>query len=71
MMQHFVCEFKIQSDGTPFFWFFLQELYRECDKLRQTVCQFAAESEDNDSSLGKNLSDLSMCLSFTVLTPEG
>lgn len=76
-MQHFVCEFKIQSDGTLFFFkFFLQELYRECDKLRQTVCLFATESEDNDSSLGKNLSDLSRIImsyiiSFTVLTPEG
>lgn len=38
--------------------FFLQELYSECDKLRQSVCQMAAESEDNDSSLGKNETQL-------------
>lgn len=62
MMQHLVCEFKTQSDGTLFFLFCLQELYRECDKLRQTVCQFATESEDNDSSLGKNLYDLSQII---------
>ncbi|XP_075898994.1 LOW QUALITY PROTEIN: ADP-ribosylation factor-binding protein GGA3a [Nelusetta ayraudi] len=30
----------------------IKELYSECDKLRQTVCQMASESEDNDSSLG-------------------
>uniref|UniRef100_UPI0037E9A927 ADP-ribosylation factor-binding protein GGA3a n=1 Tax=Semicossyphus pulcher TaxID=241346 RepID=UPI0037E9A927 len=28
------------------------ELYRDCDKLRQTVFQLATETEDNDSSLG-------------------
>lgn len=32
---------------------FLQELYDDCTKLRQTVIQLATESEDNDSSLGK------------------
>lgn len=32
---------------------FLQELYDDCDKLRQTVIQLATESEDNDSSLGE------------------
>lgn len=32
---------------------FLQELYDDCDKLRQTVIELATESEDNDSSLGK------------------
>lgn len=57
-------EFKVMV--LRFFLFFLQELYRECDKLRQTVCQFATESEDNDSSLGKNLSDLSQI----IMTPD-
>lgn len=32
---------------------FLQELYDDCDKLRQTVIRLATESEDNDSSLGE------------------
>lgn len=44
--------------------FFPQELYSECDKLRQTVCQMASESEDNDSSLGKNKIHHSIHLSF-------
>lgn len=47
-----------------FFLFFPQELYSECDKLRQTVCQMASESEDNDSSLGKNEIHHSIHLSF-------
>ncbi|KAG8014891.1 ADP-ribosylation factor-binding protein GGA3, partial [Nibea albiflora] len=29
-----------------------EELYTDCDKLRQTVFQLATETEDNDSSLG-------------------
>lgn len=32
---------------------FLQELYDNCQKLKQTVIQLATESEDNDSSLGE------------------
>lgn len=50
-----------QDDATVCLWdlkffpvLFPQELYSECDKLRQIVCQMASESQDNDSSLGKN-----------------
>jgi len=32
---------------------FFQELYGDCEKLRQTVFQLATETEDNESSLGK------------------
>lgn len=32
---------------------YLQELYDDCHRLKQTVIELATESEDNDSSLGK------------------
>lgn len=32
---------------------FFQELYGDCDKLRQTVFQLATETEDDDHNLGK------------------
>nr|XP_057947554.1 ADP-ribosylation factor-binding protein GGA3a isoform X4 [Doryrhamphus excisus] len=30
----------------------IRELYSECDKLRQTLCQLATETDDNDTYLG-------------------
>ncbi|XP_061627606.1 ADP-ribosylation factor-binding protein GGA3a isoform X2 [Phyllopteryx taeniolatus] len=30
----------------------IRELYTDCDKLRQTVCQLATETDDNDTNLG-------------------
>ncbi|KAM9819618.1 ADP-ribosylation factor-binding protein GGA3-like isoform 2-T2 [Syngnathus typhle] len=30
----------------------IRELYGDCDKLRQTVCQLATETDDNDANLG-------------------
>ncbi|XP_037118714.1 ADP-ribosylation factor-binding protein GGA3a isoform X2 [Syngnathus acus] len=30
----------------------IRELYADCDKLRQTVCQLATETDDNDANLG-------------------
>lgn len=49
-----LCLIEIQ-DVTFQFYFKLsfQELYGDCDKLRQTVFQLATETEDNDSNLGK------------------
>uniref|UniRef100_A0A8C6MEC5 Golgi associated, gamma adaptin ear containing, ARF binding protein 3 n=1 Tax=Nothobranchius furzeri TaxID=105023 RepID=A0A8C6MEC5_NOTFU len=34
---------------------FLNELYNDCDKMRQTVFKLATETEDDDSSLGEIL----------------
>lgn len=48
-------------------YFCFQELYGDCDKLRQTVVQLATETEDNDSSLGKKLCDLFTCLPILLL----
>ncbi len=45
-----------------FCFFFSQELYNDCDKLRQTVFQLATETEDNDSSLGEKSSNLALLM---------
>ena len=45
--------------------FFFQELYGDCDKLRQTVFQLATETEDNDSSLGEKSWNLALLMLIT------
>lgn len=54
-------------DSHVSFFSIFQELYADCDKLRQTVWDLATEAEDNDSSLGKSFFQgilLIVCVSF-------
>lgn len=55
-------KFKMWLFSDLVLWFFLQELYGDCDKFRQRVFQLATETEDNDSSLGKKSCNLSLML---------
>lgn len=51
-------KFKMRLFSDLRFTFLLQELYGNCDRLRQTVSQVATETEDNDGSLGKQSCNL-------------
>lgn len=45
--------------------FLVQELYGDCDKLRQTVSQLATETEDNDGNLGNKSCDSILLIMVT------
>uniref|UniRef100_A0A8C6MFZ8 Golgi associated, gamma adaptin ear containing, ARF binding protein 3 n=1 Tax=Nothobranchius furzeri TaxID=105023 RepID=A0A8C6MFZ8_NOTFU len=49
MLDHFSPEDSTEEDRE-----LIKELYNDCDKMRQTVFKLATETEDDDSSLGKN-----------------
>lgn len=47
---------------------FLQDLYGDCDKLRQSVFQIATETEDHDNSLGKKALNLLLNLVTSIFS---
>uniref|UniRef100_A0AAR2LMY0 Golgi associated, gamma adaptin ear containing, ARF binding protein 3a n=1 Tax=Pygocentrus nattereri TaxID=42514 RepID=A0AAR2LMY0_PYGNA len=50
MLRHFSKDQSTQADRE-----LLKDLHDDCDKLRTTVFKLATETEDDDSSLGRNL----------------
>lgn len=53
MLLFCVLKFPFSDKNLYFMSHYFQELYNDCDKLRQTVFKLATETEDDDSSLGK------------------